>query len=148
MEDVKAVIRSGLAEAMCEERHDGPSAEAAYFFPSFPPCPANHQTKPFAQWQPQGVYLAVRSSSTQHNRDSHGLTFASGQSVDTNAPEASEERAKERKLRQLQKGKLGVRVLKEDCFKIGLPDSGWTEPEGTSRSDYDMCVNCPRFRRG
>jgi hypothetical protein len=142
MDGVKAVIR-GPIEAVLDSdvqpHDDGPTTRDIYFFPSFPAPPPGASLKPFSQWIPKGLYL----SSSGSVRDGIGLSLASGgkQPLQLHTPGApgvvTEEMLREKKLRQLQKGKLGVRVEKDDCFKIGDENSGWVEPAGTSKSDYD-----------
>ncbi len=49
-----------------------------------------------------------------------------------------EAKAKAKHSKRLANSKLAVRVEKEDCWKIGEEGVEWEEPEGTSRSNYDM----------
>lgn len=94
------------------------------FFPPFPATPNNLIS--FEEWQQPGIWIG----SSKQTIDSFGqLTAAEVE------PEDLLEKAHERKIRQLQKGKLTVRVLREDCWRLG-DDPSWEEPEGTSRSDY------------
>jgi hypothetical protein len=137
MADIKAVIRAPIDEVTDSDLHphdDGPSPEATYFFPSFPKPPPRVLIKSFSQWVPQGVYLSQTSKAS--GVDFRGLKFAAESGMQTQDSSTIEERLKEKKLRQLQKGKLGVRVTKEDCFKLGDEGTSWEEPD-TSRSNYD-----------
>jgi len=51
---------------------------------------------------------------------------------------ALEAKAKATKSMKLANSKLVVRVEKEDCWKIGEEGVDWDEPNGTSRSSFDM----------
>lgn len=143
MDDIKAVIRAPIddvADSDLRPHFDGPAPEAVYFFPSFPAPPPRVNIKSFEQWVPQGVYLSQVDKNSSWSRDGKGLQFPanSSQGLGIQGVQNLEERMREKKLRQLQKGKLGVRVVKEDCFKIGDEGVEWEEPEGTSKSSYDM----------
>jgi hypothetical protein len=98
------------------------------FFPPFPIRPAH--LVPFEQWEQLGIWIG----SSKQTIDS----FGQHTSAEVDPVEAAE-KAHERKLKQLQKGKLTVRVLREDCWRLGY-DKEWQEPEGTSRSDYSPYV--------
>ena len=101
--------------------------DSGLFFPPFPPKPVS--LVPFDQFEQPGVWIG----SSKNTIDSFGQPTA-----DEVDPADLAAQALERKLRQLQKGKLTVRVLREDCWRLGdEEDTSWKEPEGTSRSDYD-----------
>lgn len=100
------------------------------FFPPFAKLPRNANIIPFNN------YTATRIHRTGHRLvDSHGL--AGVPDAVGSSSFKTEEELKDKKLRQLQKAKLGVRLVREDCCKLGTVP-GWTEPEGTSRSDYSQ----------
>lgn len=147
MSEVKAVIRSSFGvtrgEAVPSEG-DLPTTLAQHFFPPFPPCPTLSPLMAIHQWQSKGVYMRADGRYGACGRDSHGVCLVpspqNGLTSSANAEAEWGERNKQKKLRQLQKGKLGVRVLREDCWKIGDENEQWVEPDETSRSNYDPCV--------
>lgn len=134
MSTIKAVIKSPLEH----DQHEGIPSQATFFFPPFPPVPPRRSLQSLNYWRQAGVYLAPDLATSSTGQDVRGLRLVPDKGTgDARSIQVAEERAKEKKLRQLQKGKLGVRVVREDCWKIGEEDTDWIEPEGTSKSDYD-----------
>jgi hypothetical protein len=110
------------------------------FFPPFAKLPRAANITPFQN------YTASRIHRIGHRLvDSHGLAGVPEGSCapSTSSSARNEEQLRDKKLRQLQKAKLGVRLVREDCFKLGTVP-GWIEPEGTSRSDYSRYVGSRR----
>ncbi|OCF44367.1 hypothetical protein I317_01812 [Kwoniella heveanensis CBS 569] len=129
--------------------------------------PVGRSIKPFKDFQTRGVY--IRSESTLHglqrdlslgegtsygpSHDAHGtpLLFIDRPvlGVDVSFKEQEEtRRAGQREAnrrRRAAAGNSALRVSKEDCWKIGQPDSGWEEPAETTLSDFDVSI--PPFTR-
>lgn len=129
------------SEPLAVQRH-GPGSDhggEALFFPPFPSFPTAVVMPPLESWQHPGIWLPADRRSELRAIDSFGMPSVGTLVIEdpVSAQREAEERVKERKLRQLQKAKLGVRLVREDCWKIGS-DREWREPEGTSKSDYSM----------
>lgn len=133
-------------------------ALAVFAFPPFPPAPPLSRLVSFLTFVHKGIWVKqandldrpesagpsnVQRSSRLRPRDTLGVSLIS---LDSTACSPTDEalklvQAKERRNRQLQRDKYAVRVEKEDCWKIGAEHIDWVEPEGTSRSSYDMSVD-------
>ncbi|WVF69039.1 hypothetical protein IAT40_003813 [Kwoniella sp. CBS 6097] len=146
------------------------SSENSLLYPPFlfPPVSTVGRTiKSYKDFQSRGVHLKVNTINDERDRDpslGEGTSFgpshdAHGTSllwidrpvvgVDISFEEQEEgRRASRREANQRRRalnGNQALRVSKEDCWKIGVPDSGWEEPAETTLSDYSVSI--PPFTR-
>lgn len=105
----------------------------------FPPFPHGHSgLVPFDRWSCRGVWLRNHHTdeSQQTSVDSLGNSLATLDQQRSILEKTIRE--EEKKVRRLASCAHGVRLLRKDCFRIGIEGDDWQEPKGTSLSDYDM----------
>ncbi|WVQ96553.1 hypothetical protein IAU59_003658 [Kwoniella sp. CBS 9459] len=148
---------------------DDPSAssETSLLYPPFLFPHVGRPIKSFKDFQARGVYLKATIANDERDRDSslgegtsygpshdaHGIALLSIErpvvGLDISFEEQEEaRRASRREANQRRRAAAGVsalRVSKEDCWKIGQPESGWEEPAETTLSDYNGSI--PPFNR-
>jgi hypothetical protein len=116
-------------------------AAASLFFPPFPRLPTGIALVPFSSFGNDG--LRIRSDDlsgpSRMAAPPNGTSPVPLAKVAHNEAERSAHQQL-RKSRRLLQGKLGVRVERDDCWKIGGECGDWEEPENTSMSDYRQYV--------
>jgi hypothetical protein len=117
-----------------------PSADSL-FFPPFPRVPSGAKLVPFTTFDNDGV--RIRCDDLTGPLHLAGLPKSASpvpwaKVARNDAKRSAHQQA--RKSRRLLRGKLGARVERQDCWKIGGESVDWKEPENTSMSDYRQYV--------
>lgn len=151
-----ASFASHQLASLSDHREDEQTIPASAFLtlPPFPPKPLDIHMIPFCSWQSSGVWLvgntvededdatldsaknSVSSSNVSH--DAHGVPMTILDSLPQEDDLATLEAKAKARRSKVANSRLATRVEKEDCWKIGDEGIAWEEPEGTSRSTYDM----------
>lgn len=120
-------------------------AAASLFFPPFPRLPSGVKLVPFKTFDNEGVRIRCCDlSGPLHlaGRPNGTSPVPLANMARNDAERSAHQQA--RKSRRLLRGKLGVRVERHDCWKIGGESADWKEPENTSMSDYRQYVQSAR----
>ena len=70
--------------------------------------------------------------------DDHGIPLVEvgeGRSLEISV---QVQNAEERKQQRMRRGNAAYIIDKDECWNIGNEDMSWVEPEGTSKSDFDV----------